>query len=149
MEMHTHLSEILKEKGSQVHQIHPDATVLTAAKQMNAEKIGSLLVMENNQPVGIFTERDVMTRIVDAGKDPQTTKVREVMSADLIVVRPSLTIEETMRVMTEKRRRHLPVYEDGVLHGMISIGDLMRSIVREKDSVVDNLLDYIHGSYPG
>jgi CBS domain-containing protein len=149
MELETRLSEILKHKGSHVHQIHPEATALSAARQMNEEKIGCLLVVENNKPVGIFTERDVMNRIVDAGRDAAKTKVREVMSPDLIVVKPSITVEEAMRVITEKRRRHLPVYENGVLHGIISIGDLMRWIVREQDFVVDSLLDYIQGRYPG
>ena len=150
METKTPVSAILDHKGPSVHNIQPDASVLDAVHLMNEKKVGSLLVIENGKSIGIFTERDVLVRIVDARRDPAATTVRDVMTANPIVIKPSVTIEEAMRIVTEKRRRHLPVInEDGELLGLISIGDLMRWIVREQDTYVDHLLDYIHGRYPG
>lgn len=150
METKTPITAILDRKGANVHNIPPEASALDAVHQMNARKIGSLLVMDDGKPVGIFTERDVLVRIVDAGLNPATTLVRDVMTANPIVIKPSVTVEEAMRIVTEKRRRHLPVIgEDGELRGLVSIGDLMRWIVREQDTYVDHLLDYIHGRYPG
>lgn len=150
METKTPVSAILDHKGPVVHNIHPDATVMDAVHLMNKLKVGSLLVIEKGNSVGIFTERDVLVRVVGARREPSETIVRDVMTANPIVIKPSVTVEEAMRIVTGKRRRHLPVInEEGDLLGLISIGDLMRWIVREKDSYVDYLLDYIHGRYPG
>ncbi len=150
METNTPVSAILDEKGHTVHNIRPDATTVDAVKLMNEKKVGCLLVIENGRTVGIFTERDVLVRIVGASRDPATTAVRDVMTSNPIIIRPSVTIEEAMCIVTEKRRRHLPVInEEGELLGLISIGDLTRWIVREQDTYVDHLLDYIHGRYPG
>ncbi|MCC5834149.1 MAG: CBS domain-containing protein [Opitutales bacterium] len=149
MEINTPVSRILNVKGSTVHSISPEATVSEAVKTMNEKKIGSLLVVHMGKPVGMFTERDVLTRVVDTCADPKSTKVRDVMTSQLVAIRPSLSIEDTMRIITQKRCRHLPVVEDGVLLGMISIGDVMRWFVREHEMYIENLLDYINGAYPG
>ena len=97
----------------------------------------------------MFTERDVLSRVIDTDRDPAQTQVREVMSRDLVVIQPSLDIEDAMQVITQKRCRHLPVVEGDQVIGMISIGDLMRWIVREHESYIENLMDYINGAYPG
>lgn len=110
---------------------------------MNEKKIGALLVLSNEKPVGMFTERDVLVRIVDAGKNSDTTHVEEVMSSKLVTIKPSLTVEEVMRIMTEKRCRHLPIIEDGKLLGLVSIGDVTRWMVREHECYIDHLLHYI------
>ncbi len=147
METHTPVSAILEHKQAALHGVPPDATVLEAVHLMNENKIGAVLVMEEGKPVGIFTERDVLVRVVDAGLDSAVTKVRDVMSKNLIVIKPTSTIEEAMRVVSEKRCRHLPVMNGDTVAGMISIGDLTRWIVREQDSYVENLLDYIYGHH--
>jgi CBS domain-containing protein len=148
MEINVPVSNIIEHKGNQVHSVQPTATVLDAVRFMNQKKIGALLVLHNNKPVGMFTERDVLVRIVDVGRDPQTTLVSDVMTSKLIVIKPSTTIEDAMFIITQKRCRHLPVVEDDKLLGMISIGDLMRWIVREHKIYIDHLLDYISGRYP-
>lgn len=132
-----------------MHSISPEATVSDAVKVMNEKKIGSLLVLHEGKPVGIFTERDVLTRVIDKSADPKTTKVRDVMTNPLVAIRPNLSIEDTMRIITQKRCRHLPVVENGVLLGLISIGDVMRWFVREHEMYIENLTDYINGTYPG
>lgn len=143
------LSEILAEKGSNVYHVEPEATVAEAVALMNLKKIGALLVMSGDHLVGIFTERDALTRIIGAGRDPKRTLVNQVMSTNLAVVHPCTTVEEAMRIITEKRFRHLPVMEGDLLKGMVSIGDLTRWLVRVDESYIDNLLSYISGQYPG
>ncbi len=146
--MNTPVSDILAHKGFQVHSVSPESTVKEAVQLMNEKKIGALLVVHDDKPVGMFTERDVLVRIVDAGKSPDATKVHEVMSSKLVTIKRSVTVENAMKIMSEKRCRHIPVMEDGKLLGMVSIGDLTRWLVREHESYIDNLLNYISGGYP-
>ena len=148
MEIKLPVSVILKAKGSHVHSTHPESTVIEAVRLMNQKKIGALVILHQNQPIGMFTERDVLLRIVDAGRNPNNTRVREVMTENLVVINPDSTIEDTMRIMSQKRCRHLPVLENERLCGLISIGDLMRWLVREHEAYIENLLDYISGRYP-
>ena len=143
------LSEILAEKGSNVYRVEPGTTVAEAVALMNLKKIGALLVMQGEHVVGMFTERDALTRIIGAGRNPTITRIDEVMTTNLLVVHPNTTVEEAMRIVTEKRLRHLPVMEGDQLKGMVSIGDLTRWLVRVDESYIDNLLSYISGKYPG
>ncbi len=143
--MESKVKEILACKGDTVHQVSPTSSVLEAIQLMNVRKIGALLVTEKGCPVGMFTERDVLTRVVPPGRDAARTTVEEVMSTDLIVIRPDTSVENAMRIVTEKKRRHLPVVEEGRLLGMISIGDLTRWMVREHENEVETLLEYING----
>lgn len=148
--MQVPLSVILeaKERGD-LFAVSPDSTVLEAVKLMNRERIGSLLVGDVRRAVGIFTERDVLVRVVAAGRDPKTLKVSEVMTSPFVAVRSTNTLEEAMRVISTKRCRHLPVRGEGdAIVGLISIGDLTRWIVRDQESRIDGLFDYIAGSYP-
>jgi CBS domain-containing protein len=147
--MQQRLREVLGDKGSTVHHISPDKTVRQAVQAMNEHGIGSLLVMEGERIVGIFTERDVLRRVVDVGLDPDTTPVSAVMTRDCIVVSPEATVGETMSVITQQRVRHLPVVESGTLLGMVSIGDLTRWVVRHQRHEITDLVDYITGRYPG
>jgi len=112
---------------------------------MNDKKIGATVVMDGERLVGMFTERDVLTRVVPTGRDANKTAVREVMSTNLVVIKPTLTVEEAMQVITEKRRRHLPVLDGRQLVGLISIGDLTRWLVREHENEIETLLEYISG----
>jgi CBS domain-containing protein len=147
--MQSNLSAVLQSKGHEVLTIAPDKTVLEAVRTMNEHGIGSLLVMNGDEVVGIFTERDVLRRVVDAELDPRTTKVAKVMTRELVTVRQRMTVTEAMAVVTEKRCRHLPVIEDGRLLGMVSIGDLTRWVSREQAFHIQDLVNYITGQYPG
>jgi CBS domain-containing protein len=132
-----------------VYRIAPEATVAEAVRAMNQAKVGALVVVDGDRPVGIFTERDVLVRVVDEGREAGTTRVVDVMTRQLVAIRPATTVREAMMIVTEKRCRHLPVVEeDGRLHGMISIGDLTRWMVRGQQDRIEELLSYITGGYP-
>lgn len=145
--MNTQIRTVLEAKGSHVETIGPDATVADAVRRMNEARIGALLVVDEQggrqRPAGIFTERDVLTRVVAAGRDPAATSVREVMSTPLVVIRPETTVQEAMMVVTEKRCRHLPVMRGDDLVGLVSIGDLTRALLREQQAKIDDLVTYI------
>jgi CBS domain-containing protein len=146
--MYGFISAVLAEKGRQVYATPPSTSVRDAVRQMNESGVGALLVVERGQPVGIFTERDVLRRIVDARRDPNTTRVSEVMTSDLIVVEPTTKVEAAMAMMTQKRCRHLPVMENGQVAGIISIGDLIRWASRNQEVEIQRLVDYITGRHP-
>lgn len=141
--MKTPVRSLLEQKGSTVESIGPEATVMDAVRLMNDRRLGCLLIMENERPVGIFTERDVLNRVVAAGKDGETTPVREVMTRRLVTISPETTVEKAMVVVTEKRCRHLPVMDGDDLAGMISIGDLTRWIIRNQQDQIEDLVRYI------
>jgi CBS domain-containing protein len=141
--MNDPIARVLESKGSSVETVSPDTTVLAAVRQMNERKIGALLVTERGRPIGIFTERDVLVRVVAAGLDPEMTPVKEVMTQNPVVVRSEVTVNEAMRVSTGRRCRHLPVIDDGGLRGLISIGDLTSWVVRHQQRTIDDLHDYM------
>jgi len=143
------IAHILKEKGTDVHHASPDTTVLGAVEMMSSKGIGALMVCEEGQPLGMFTERDLMTRVILGGRDPALTRLDEVMSRDVVYVEPSTLAEEAMAVMTERRCRHLPVFSQGRVVGLISIGDLVRWASRNQEFQIRQLENYICGKYPG
>lgn len=118
------VSEVLREKGSTVHVVSADATVLEASQIMNEHRIGSVVVTDGERIEGIFTERDILTRIVAEERAPSKTKVREVMTSRILTCTPATPLEELRQVMREHRVRHIPVVENGKLAGMVSIGDV-------------------------
>src|SRR6478672_6822527 len=122
--MNAPISAILDRKGRSVFSVLPTMSVADAVAEMNRNRVGSVLVIDGNRLVGIFTERDVLRRIVGAGLDPKRTVLSDVMTAGVLTISPEATIEETMVIFTEKRCRHLPVVQDGRLVGTISIGDI-------------------------
>jgi CBS domain-containing protein len=142
--MNAPIANVLALKGSDVVTVAPETTVLVAVQQMNDRKIGALLVLDRGRPVGIFTERDVLVRVVAAGLDPKITPVGEVMTRGPVVVRSVATVGEAMRVITEKRCRHLPVIDDNRLLGLISIGDLTSWLVRDQERTIADLHDYMN-----
>ena len=145
--MNASVISLLEHKGHRVYQTRPEATVREAVRQMNEQHVGALLVAHGVTPVGIFTERDILVRVVAAGLDPDTTRIANVMSTKLTVISPETTVEEAMTIITNERHRHLPVVgADGRIVGMLSIGDLTRWIVRHHESYIDNLSEYIWGS---
>ena len=139
---------LLDEKGRAVHSIAPDTTVVEAVKAMNAHRVGAVLVVEHGEPIGIFTERDVLRRVVTPGLPPASTRVRDVMTDEVIVVNRATTVEEAMAIVTEKRCRHLPVMEDGRVTGIISIGDLTRWVTRGQIFELQQLINYVTDRYP-
>lgn len=117
--------ELLAKKSGEVITITPDASVLDAAIRMNAHKIGALVVLDGETVVGIITERDILQRLVAAQHDPASTQVRQVMTADVICIEPTMDIDEARQIVMTQRIRHLPVIgRDGQLMGIVSIGDL-------------------------
>ncbi len=146
--MKTHLNALLRHKGDTVHTIAANATVLEAVRSMNEQRIGSLLVEENGEIVGIFSERDVLCRVVDQGRDSAATAVNEVMTRELCTVGPETTVEEAMAVCTEQRYRHLPVMDGTRLLGIVSSGDLTRWLIRHQAFQIKDLVSYITDRYP-
>jgi CBS domain-containing protein len=119
------VGDILANRRHQIVSVDPSDSALYAASLMNKHKVGSLLVMRNETMIGIITERDLLQRVLAGTRDPATTCVVDVMTADVLCCRPKTTIEEARTVMKNRRIRHLPVVDDhGCLHGLVSIGDL-------------------------
>jgi CBS domain-containing protein len=144
------LEAVLANKGPAIHYVVPEAKVIAAVRTMNQERIGAVLVCVSGEMVGIFTERDVLCRVVDEGRDPTATKVVEVMTSEVVAVRPTTLVEEAMAVITEKRIRHLPVVDnDGLLRGLVSSGDLTGWASRNQEVHITDLVNYITGRYPG
>jgi len=142
----TAVAEILKSKSDNtVHAIAPGDSVLDALQRMAEKHIGALLVMQGESIVGIFTERDYARKIALMGRTSAVTLVRDVMTADVMYVRPTQTSQECMALMTENRLRHLPVVEADKLLGLISIGDLVKDIISEQQFIIEQLEHYITG----
>ena len=140
----TMLKRLLDRKGSGVLTIDPDDSVLDAIKAMAAKDIGGLVVVEDGSPIGMFTERDYARNVFLKGKSSSDTPVREVMASPVIFARPEQTVDECMSVMTRRRVRHLPVLDDGALAGLVSIGDLVKSVIDEQKTTIEQLELYIH-----
>lgn len=136
---------LLKVKGSQVWTIAKEASVMDGLKLMAEHNIGSLLVLEGDKLIGIFTERDYLRKLGVSGKRPEETLIEEVMTRDLIVVNPNQSVRECMVLMTDNRIRHLPVIEEGRLIGLISIGDVVKDMIEELEFMVEQLQSYITG----
>lgn len=144
------IGHILKEKGSrEVFSLPPTATALQAAQEMCTHRIGALLVREGDMPVGIVSERDLMVRVLLAGRNPAETPLGEVMTKDVVCVNEDVTAESAMAIMTEKRFRHLPVVHQSRITGLVSIGDLVRWASRNQEFEIRMLTGYICGTYPG
>ncbi len=141
----TKLQVLLEGKGHDVWSVHPDDTVLDAIKVLAEKDIGALIVIKDDKPVGIFSERDYARNVYLKGKSSPETLVRDVMAAPVICVRPDQSVDECMALMTEKRFRHLPVVDGDELVGMVSIGDLVKSVIAEQQFNIEQLEHYIHG----
>jgi CBS domain-containing protein len=136
---------LLEQKGRDVWTIGPDATVFDALAMMAEKDVGSLIVMDDEKLVGIITERHYSRNVILEGKTSSTTLVSDIMERDVIHVRPEHSVELCMALMTEKRVRHLPVLEGRKVVGVVSIGDLLKSIISKQKFVIDELERYIHG----
>lgn len=143
--MNTSIATLLEQKGGAVFTIPTTVTVAEAVQEMNAHKVGSVLVMNGLRLAGIFTERDVLRRVVGADLDPKSTPITKVMTADVLTVGPATTVQQVMDLFAEKRCRHLPVVDDGQLLGVISIGDVSRWVANMDRAEAESLRQYIAG----
>jgi CBS domain-containing protein len=139
------MRQLLDKKGGKVCSIHPDATVFDAVAKMAENDIGSLIVIDGEALIGIITERHYARNVVLKGKTSPATTVREIMERQVVAVRPEQSVEECMALMTDRRVRHLPVVDDKRIVGIVSIGDLVKSIIGDQKFVIDQLEKYISG----
>ena len=138
------VQQLLQVKGSAVHAVAPEATVLDSIKIMAEHGVGALVVVSENRVAGILSERDYARKVILHGRSSQDTAVREIMTAKVVTVRPEQTVEECMALMTDKRIRHLPVVDGGALVGIVSIGDLVREVIADREETIKQLESYIH-----
>jgi len=146
--MNTPVSALVERKGSAVFSVPPTFTIAEAVHEMNEHRVGCVLVMDGGRLIGIFTERDVLRRVVGAGVDPKAGRVADVMSRNVFTITPSTTMEETMVLFAERRCRHIPVVQDGRLAGLISIGDISRWMADSSKAEAEHLKNYIAGGFP-
>src|SRR6516225_9792403 len=147
MELLDAVESVLGKKKKGIYTISPDASVYDALVLMAEKEVGALLVMRGNDLVGVISERDYARKIALMGRSSKETDVSEVMSSPPMTVSPRATVTECMQLMTDKRRRHLPVVDNGVVVGIVSIGDLVNWIVSSHEKTIEQLHGYIAGAY--
>ena len=139
------IKHLLDRKGRHIISIKPEDSVLDAIRLMAEKGIGSLVVMEDQELLGIMSERDYARKVIIKGRSSESTAVSEIMTANVFTTSSSETVNDCMSVMTEKKIRHLPVVEDNAVIGMISIGDLVESIIADQQEEIEQLEHYISG----
>jgi CBS domain-containing protein len=135
------MSELLEEHHATVHSVNPDVSVTECVRQMNEQRIGAMLVMDDDRLLGIFTERDAITRVLGTGLEPSNTKVSAVMSNNPTCITPATTLDEAMAIVSNQRIRHLPVVKDSLVLGMVSAGDLTHWLVEDRAGEIRELVD--------
>ena len=135
--------QMLSEKGSAVVSITPNTSVFDALKVMSEKNIGAVLVMEDEELLGIFSERDYARKVILAGRSSKTTEVKELMTSKVYCIDPSRTIQDVMELMNDHRFRHVPVMENKTVIGVLSSGDVMRGVVAEQKNTIDSLESYL------
>jgi len=149
MKLYDTVGSILKQKGRDLCWIAPGASVYEAIELMADRHIGALLVFEGPRLVGIISERDYARKVILKGRLSKETRVREIMTTDVISVGPKDNVDDCMTLMTENRIRHLPVIDEGQVVGVVSIGDLVKWIISAQHETIEHLENYIAGRYPG
>lgn len=139
------IKQLLKSKGSDVWSISSDTSVFEAVQMMAEKGVGALVVLDNGKPAGIISERDYARKVVLKERESKKTRVSEIMTSDVLYARPDHTVEQCLAIMTEKRIRHLPVMDGDKLAGIVSIGDLVKSVIAEQQHVIEQLEHYISG----
>ena len=137
------IKQVLQGKGHEICSIGPEASVYDAIAKMAQEDVGALVVLEGDSLVGVLSERDYARKVVLQGRSSRDTKIRDIMTTRVVFARPEQSVEDCMAMMTEKRIRHLPVMDGDNLLGVISIGDLVKSIIEEQQHVIEQLEQYI------
>ena len=143
------IDALLAQKGTEIFSITPEATVFEAVELMANKNVGALLVTQDGKLVGLISERDYTRKVMLRGKRSRETQVREIMSSDLTVVSPREPVENCLRMMTDKRVRHLPVLDGETIRGIISIGDLVKWVIATQSAAIAHLEMYISGGYTG
>lgn len=141
----TKIKAVLEAKGRKIRSISPDASVFDALKLLAQFDVGALLVMAGDKLVGIISERDYARKVVLLGKASPDTLVKEIMTTDVVCTSPKNTVGEAMAIMTARAARHLPVIDGNEIVGVVSIGDLVKTIIRDQEFVIDQLEHYIQG----
>ncbi len=137
------VEQLLASKGKDIWSIHPDASVYEALQLMADKSVGALLVLQDSRVVGIISERDYARKVILFERESRSTTVAEIMTDKVVCVAPANTVQECMALMTDKRIRHLPVLNDEELVGLISIGDVVRSLISEQQFIIEQLERYI------
>jgi CBS domain-containing protein len=137
--------QVLKRKGFTIYSIKPNQQVFEAVQLMAQYGIGALLVMQDEQLLGVVSERDYARKVILQGRSSSDTAVRQIMSSPVLTVRPDQSVSECMQIMTDNRVRHLPVVEDRRVLGLLSIGDLVRTVLEEQQQTIEQLEQYIRG----
>ncbi len=140
------VGQVLRKKGYGYHGIGPAATAYDALEVMAEKNVGALLVVDGRQLIGVFSERDYARKVILRGRSSKNTTVREVMTGTPITVDPAMTLRDCMVLMTHNRVRHLPVLDNDVLLGVVSIGDVVNAIISEQESTIEELQEYIAGT---
>jgi len=135
--------DLLQAKGTEIHSVGPDESVFAALELMAEKGIGAVLVLEGSSVAGIVSERDYARQVILKGKASKDTPVRDIMTTELFVVTPELTVDECMSLMTDKRIRHLPVVVGDRLTGILSIGDIVKAVISDKQEQIEQLETYI------
>ena len=143
------IDAILAQKGTEIFSVSPEATVFEAVEIMATKNVGALLVIQDGKLAGLISERDYTRKVMLRGKRSRETQVREIMSTELTVVSPREPVENCLRMMTDKRVRHLPVLEGDTIRGVISIGDLVKWVIATQSAAIAHLEMYISGGYTG
>ncbi len=143
--MDTTIQTLLDKKGHEVYSIQADLTVYQAIAEMDAKNVGGLIVKDGEEIVGIITERDYTRKVILRDRSSKEIAVDTIMTRTLVSITPDRTVKEAMRLMTDNRCRHLPVFKDGQLDGMLSIGDLVKAIIASQEFEIQFLQDYISG----
>jgi CBS domain-containing protein len=149
MEATRKIRSILSSKGREVWSIHPEASVYEALEIMSDREIGALPVISQGRLIGLVSERDYARKVILMGRSSKDTSVSEIMTEPVLTVCPDENVDDCMRMMTTYRIRHLPVVEEDRMMGIISLGDLVNSIIREQAETIDHLNTYITSGYPG
>ena len=139
-----HVSDIIARKGLSAIAVPPDTPVIDALQIMSEKNIGSVLIMHGGEYLGIMTERDYSRKVILKGKNSHDTRVAEIMSTDLPVLKPSDTIDHCMQLMTDKNIRYLPVFDTDRLVGIISISDVVKQTILLQQETINHLSDYLH-----
>jgi CBS domain-containing protein len=149
MDVSGNIGAILGQKSGEIFFVSPDHTVFEAIQLLDQKNVGALLVMEGEKLVGMVSERDYTRKIILRGKRSRETKVSEIMSTDLKLTHPHEGVEACLRLMTDKRIRHLPVMDGDKVIGIISIGDLVKYVIASQSAAIEHLENYITGGYTG
>src|SRR5256714_12988573 len=149
MDVSGNISAILSQKAGEIYSVSPADSVFDAVSLLDQKNIGAVLVMDGEKLVGMLSERDYTRKVMLRGKRSRETKVAEIMSTDLKVVSPREAVEDCLRLMTDKRIRHLPVVDGDKVVGVISIGDLVKWVISCQSAAIAHLESYIHGGYTG